>query len=53
MRFSGIGIYLLVGISIFVITEKLVYRDINTENYRRIFAGFLALSGVTLLLRSI
>ena len=53
MRFSGIGVYLLVGISIFVIMEKLVYRDINTENYRRIFAGFLAMSGVTLILRSI
>ena len=45
---SGVGIYLIVGITIFVLTEKIVYMDINNENYSRSFATFLLLSGILL-----
>lgn len=36
----GIGLYLFVGVAIFLITEKLVYAEINNENYAKYFAIF-------------
>lgn len=53
IRFSGIGIYLIVSMTIFIITEKIVYMDINNENYRKFFAVFLFISGVLLCVKSI
>lgn len=50
---SGVGIYLIVGISIFIVTEKLVYMDINNANYSKNFAAFLLLSGMLLCAKSI
>jgi uncharacterized membrane protein YfcA len=52
-RISGIGIYLIVGITIFVLTEKIVYKDINNENYSKGFATFLLISGILLCVKSI
>lgn len=53
IRLSGIGIYLTVGMTIFILTEKIVYMDINNENYSKYFAVFLLLSGVLLCVKSI
>jgi len=50
---SGIGIYLIVGMTIFILTETIVYVDINNENYSKYFAVFLLLSGVLLCITSI
>ena len=50
---SGSGSYLIVSITIFVLTEKLVYMDLSSKNYARYFAVFLSLSGVLLCVRSI
>ena len=50
---SGIGIYLTLGMTIFVLTEKVVYMEINNENYSNYFAVFLLLSGVLLCIKSI
>lgn len=52
-RLSGIGVYLIVGISIFILTEKIVYMDINNKNYSRSFAAFLLISGILLCVKSI
>jgi uncharacterized membrane protein YfcA len=52
-RLSGIGIYLIVSMTIFILTEKIVYMDINNENYSRYFAVFLLLLGVLLCLKSL
>ena len=52
-RFSEIGTYLITGIAVFILTEKLVYMTINNENYSRHFAVFLFLSGVLLCVKSI
>jgi len=49
---SGIGIYLIVGISVFILTEKIVYMDINNENYSKSFAAFLLISGILLCVKS-
>ena len=53
ITFSGIGIYLIVGVAIFIFTEKLVYLELNNENYTKIFAGFLFLSGIILCIKSL
>lgn len=50
---SGIGIYLIVGISVFFVTEKLIYMDISNANYSKNFAAFLLLSGMLLCAKSI
>jgi uncharacterized membrane protein YfcA len=52
-RFSGIGVYLIVSIIIFILTEKIVYMDITNEYYSKYFAVFLLLSGMLLCLKSI
>jgi uncharacterized membrane protein YfcA len=53
ISFSGIGLYLLIGITIFILTEKLVYMDLTNKNYSSSFAAFLLLSGILLCVRSI
>jgi uncharacterized membrane protein YfcA len=53
ITFSGIGVYLIPGITVFVLTEKLVYMEIKNENYSKYFAVFLFLSGVLLCVKSI
>jgi uncharacterized membrane protein YfcA len=52
-RLSGIGIYLIVGIGIFALTEKMVYMDINNDSYTKYFAVFLFISGIVLCVKSI
>ena len=53
IRLSEIGIYLIVSITIFIFTEKIVYVDINNENYSKNFAVFLLISGMLLCAKSI
>jgi uncharacterized membrane protein YfcA len=53
LRLSGIGMYLIAGITIFMVTEKFVYADINNANYSKYFAVFLFLSGMLLCVKSI
>ena len=53
LTFSGIGIYLIVGVAVFIITEKSVYMELNNENYTKIFAGFLFISGILLCVKSV
>ena len=53
IRLSEIGIYLIVSITIFILTEKIVYMDINNENYSKNFAAFLLISGMLLCAKSI
>ena len=52
-RLSGIGIYLVVGIAIFALTEKMVYMDIENDSYTKYFAVFLFVSGILLCVKSI
>jgi uncharacterized membrane protein YfcA len=52
-RLSGIGIYLLVGVVVFVLTEKMVYMDIKNDSYAKYFAVFLFVSGILLCVKSI
>ncbi len=47
------GIYLTVGVLIFVLTDAMVYVNIDDERYSKIFAIFLFASGVLLILKSL
>lgn len=49
----GVGIYMVIGVTIFLLTEKLVYKEINNEIYSKLFAVFLFVSGVLLCVKSI
>jgi len=53
IRLSGIGIYSFAGMTIFLLTEKIVYMDINNDNYSKYFAVLLLISGVLLCIKSI
>lgn len=47
------GIYLVVGAMIFVLTDEMLYEGLASEKYTRIFAGFLAVSGILLTAKSL
>ncbi|MDO8845498.1 TSUP family transporter [Methylicorpusculum sp.] len=47
------GIYAIVGVLVFMFSDEVLYAQIDREKYRRIFAGFLAISGAVLMVRSV
>jgi uncharacterized membrane protein YfcA len=47
------GIYMVVGALVFMLSDEMLYSQIDREKYQRIFAIFLALSGAVLVLRSL
>jgi len=49
----GNGYYLIAGFLIFILSERFVYMDINSNNYSRYFSVFLFFSGILLCLRSL
>lgn len=50
---SEISIYLIISLTIYLLTEKIVYMDINDENYSKYFSVFLLFSGGLLCIKSI
>jgi hypothetical protein len=42
-----------VGVMIFLLTDAMVYAQIDRDKYQRIFAVFLAFSGLVLVLKSL
>jgi uncharacterized membrane protein YfcA len=53
IQWMAIGIYIVVGVTIFLLTEKFVFMEINNENYSKYFAVFLFATGVLLIIKSI
>ncbi len=51
--FADNSVYLTVGALIFLLTDEMLYAKIDREKYRRIFAGFLAVAGMVLILKSV
>ncbi len=45
--------FMQIGMVVFLLTEELVYSDIDNEKYSKIFAGFLLVSGLLLVMKSI
>ena len=44
---------LAVGLTIFIATEKMIFAYINAEAYRKLFSGFIFLSGLLLIVKSV
>lgn len=53
IKLSTIALSMAVGLTMFIVTEKIVYANIDAENYRRLFAAFIFLSGVLLCVKSV
>ena len=51
ISFSNV-IYLIAGVVIFLLTEKFLYTNIDNEKYSKIFAIFLFVSGILLIVKS-
>ena len=50
---SSIALSMRVGLTLFIVTEKIVYANIDAGNYRRLFAVFLFVSGTLLFVKSV
>ena len=53
IKWSTIAVSLAIGPTIFIVTEKVIYAEIDAETYRKLFAGFLFLSGGLLCVQSV
>ncbi|MFH1672449.1 MAG: TSUP family transporter [Pseudomonadota bacterium] len=53
INFVEIGLYLIIGVIVFILTEATVYMEINNQRYSKFFAIFLFSSGVLLCFKSI
>ena len=53
IKLSTIALSMSVGLTMFIVTEKIVYANIDAENYRRLFAAFIFLSGALLFVKSV
>lgn len=53
IQLVGTGIYVLVAVTIFTLTEKFVFMEIDNEKYSKYFAVFLFATGVLLILKSL
>ena len=53
IKLSTILLGMSAGLTMFAVTEKIVYANIDAENYRRLVAGFLFVSGTLLFAKSL
>ena len=53
IKLSTIALSMSVGLTMFIVTEKTVYANIDSENYRRLLAAFIFLSGALLCVKSV
>jgi uncharacterized membrane protein YfcA len=53
IQLVGTGIYVLIAVTIFTLTEKFVFMEIDNEKYSKYFAVFLFATGVLLILKSL
>ena len=53
VSFSENVIYMVIGVIVYVLTDEMVYEQLDRNKYRHIFAVFLGLSGVVLMIKSV
>ena len=53
IKLSMIVFSLAVGLTIFIATEKMIFAYIDAEAYRKLFSGFILLSGLLLIVKSV
>ena len=51
IKLSTILLSLTVGLAIFIASEKMIFANINAEAYRKLFSGFIFLSGLLLIVK--
>ena len=47
------SVFLQIGVIVFLLTEEIVYRKIDNQKYSKLFALFLLISGIVLLIKSL
>ncbi|WP_031430440.1 TSUP family transporter [Methylomicrobium agile] len=47
------AVYLLVGMLVFMLSDEMLYNALDRAKYQRFFAAFLAVSGLTLIVKSL
>lgn len=52
-KLSEIGLFLIVSVTVFFLTETIIYLDIKNDSYTKYFAVFLFISGILLFVKSI
>ena len=52
LSYSENATFLQIGVIVFLLTEELVYSDIDNNKYSKFFAAFLLASGVLLITKS-
>lgn len=50
--FVEVGLYVFVGVAVFILTEQFIYMELNNRNYSKYFAAFLFFSGILLVVKS-
>ena len=53
INLSIIVLSLTVGLTIFITTEKMIFAYINAEAYRKLFSGFIFLTGLVLIVKAV
>ena len=53
IKLSMIALCMVVGLIVFFSTEKIIYANIDAKAYRKYFAGFIFLSGLLILVKSV
>lgn len=53
IKLSIIVLNMGIGLTIFLVTEKIIFADINVKAYRKLFSGFIFFSGLLLIIRSL
>jgi len=53
IKFTMIALSIAVGLTVFFVTERIIYMEIDANAYRKLFAGFVFLSGTLLCLKSL
>jgi hypothetical protein len=51
--FLAAGVYVATGLAVFLVTETAFYADIKSDTYRKLFAVFLVLAGLSLCVKSL
>ncbi len=45
--------YLVIGVLVYVLTDEMLYKQLDRNKYRHIFTVFLAFSGIVLMIKSL
>ena len=53
IKFSLIALCMVVGLTVYFLSEKIIYANIDTKSYRKYFAVFIFLTGLLITIKSV